>query len=127
MTNSEQLEEIRKQIRATNKPLAVHEFLRSAIGDNGISANNLATRISEWAKAGYLIGNFRAGKSFKEWSIGPGPGGNPVAAKPRRRICKIVGMSNLDPMGRECMVTLRVSGTLEILGIAGRKSLEVML
>ena len=127
MTNSEQLEEVRKQIRARGCSLAVHEFLRRAIGDEGISANNLATRISEWARAGYLKGTFRTGTSYKEWSIGPGPEGKPVAVKPRRRICKIVGMSNLDPMGRECMVTLRVSGTLEILGIVGRKSLEVVL
>lgn len=44
--------------------LAVHEF-----HINGYSENNVATRLSELAKAGLVIGRFRKGEKFKEWSM----------------------------------------------------------
>lgn len=45
-------------------PLAVHEMYLP-----GFSENAIATRLSEMAKAGYVVGTVRPGKRFKEWAL----------------------------------------------------------
>lgn len=56
--------EIIRVLAIAEKPLAVHEM------DIPIySENNLATRLSELAREGVVIGKTRAGKAFKEWSL----------------------------------------------------------
>ena len=44
--------------------LAVHEF-----HIRGYSENCLATRVSEMAKDGVLIGRYRIGENWKEWGL----------------------------------------------------------
>jgi len=44
--------------------ISVHEF---AI--EGVSQNNIATRLSEFARKGKVRGRIRGGKRYKEWSI----------------------------------------------------------
>ena len=56
--------EIIKRLSGSDKPLAVHEF-----GLFGYSENNIATRLSELAKEGAVIGKTRPGKAFKEWAL----------------------------------------------------------
>ena len=51
-------------LAATERALAVHEFELI-----GVSENNIATRLSEMAKAGLVIGTRRPGQAFKEWQI----------------------------------------------------------
>ena len=60
--NSKQL--ILKRLRESKDPLAVHE-----LDIFGYSENNLATRLSELAKEGKVIGRFRKGTHYKEWNI----------------------------------------------------------
>jgi len=67
MTDKEKVSEVLIQILTAGKALAVHEFDRSRMN---ISQNNLSTRLSEWARAGYVEGNFRPGTKYKEWSAG---------------------------------------------------------
>lgn len=55
---------ILKRLQESSQPLAVHEFYIM-----GLNENNIATRLSELAKEGIVQGNFRKGKSFKEWSL----------------------------------------------------------
>jgi hypothetical protein len=43
---------------------AVHE-----IPVIGYSENNIATRLSELARAGRVVGRIRKGESFKEWAV----------------------------------------------------------
>ena len=52
------------RLRQAGKPLATHE-----LNIPGYSENALATRCSEMARAGLIIGNVRQGKQFKEWSL----------------------------------------------------------
>ncbi len=57
---------ILERLKTAPEPLSVHEL---AIA--GYSENNLATRLSEMAKAGLVVGIRRPGKAFKEWSLAP--------------------------------------------------------
>jgi len=77
MTDREKYCEVLNQILTAGKALAVHEFDRSRMN---ISQNNLSTRLSEWARAGYVNGNFRPGTNYKEWSAG---GMEPVNPAPK--------------------------------------------
>jgi len=45
-------------------PMAIHEF-----STHKFSQNNLATRMSELAKAGLIEGRVRRGKCYKEWYL----------------------------------------------------------
>jgi DNA-binding HxlR family transcriptional regulator len=49
-----------------NKPLAVHE-LRDMLKD--VNENNLATRLSEWAREDLVYGEVFKGHAYKIWSI----------------------------------------------------------
>jgi DNA-binding transcriptional regulator GbsR (MarR family) len=55
---------ILEKLSQSEKPLAVHEFHII-----GYSENNIATRLSEMARAGQVIGVFREGENFKEWAL----------------------------------------------------------
>ncbi len=55
---------ILQQLKESRTPLAVHE-----LHIEGYSENNLATRLSELAREGKVIGRFRKGENFKEWSL----------------------------------------------------------
>lgn len=57
-------QEIVRRLKELGKPVAVHE-----LGVIGYSENNLATRLSELAKAGIVIGARRPGFAFKEWRL----------------------------------------------------------
>lgn len=46
------------------RPLAVHEFEFV-----GISENSLASRLSELAHVGVVVGETRTGRKFKEWKL----------------------------------------------------------
>lgn len=59
-------QEIIRKLRETDRPLAVHEF-----NIERVSQNNIATRLSEMAKAGVVAGAYRAGEAFKEWRLLP--------------------------------------------------------
>lgn len=54
------LEELAKSLI----PIATHEFKTKQW-----SQNNLATRLSELAKAGLVKGQYRKRKAFKEWIL----------------------------------------------------------
>ena len=56
--------EIIRVLSTAGKPLAVHEMDIPLY-----SENNLATRLSEMAKSGHVIGQTRPGKAFKEWRL----------------------------------------------------------
>lgn len=56
--------EILRVLGESRTPLAVHE-LRIP----GFNENNLASRLSELARAGLVVGVKRPGKPFKEWSL----------------------------------------------------------
>ena len=53
-------------LERAKKPLAVHE-LRDLIGN--VNENNLATRLSEYAKEGLVIGKQAEGKMYKVWEL----------------------------------------------------------
>lgn len=57
-------EMILKRLKELGRPVAVHE-----LGVIGYSENNLATRLSELARAGVVVGARRPGFAFKEWSL----------------------------------------------------------
>ena len=57
-------DEILKRLQFSQKPLACHEL--NIVGYN---ENNLATRLSELCADGFVKGEIRPGKHFKEWSI----------------------------------------------------------
>jgi hypothetical protein len=57
---------ILERLEAAPGPLAVHEFHLV-----GYSENNIATRLSELAKAGKVVGVRRQGQAYKEWSLTP--------------------------------------------------------
>lgn len=52
------------RLAASSVPLACHE-----LGIMGYNENNLATRLSELAKVGLVVGTYRQGKAFKEWAL----------------------------------------------------------
>lgn len=56
--------EIIRALAVAEKPLAVHEMDIPLY-----SENNLATRLSEMAREGVVIGTTRPGKNFKEWKL----------------------------------------------------------
>ena len=56
--------EIIRRLAESEKPLACHE-----LNIFGYSENCLATRLSELARAGAVIGKTRPGKAFKEWAL----------------------------------------------------------
>ena len=58
---------ILERLRSAGRPLAAHEFNHPDF--TGYSENCIATRLSEMALAGVLIGRFRQGKPFKEWLL----------------------------------------------------------
>ena len=55
-------EKILDRLSKAMMPLAVHEMKIE-----GYSENNIATRLSELAREGKVIGAYRKGTSFKEW------------------------------------------------------------
>ena len=55
---------ILKRLDQAIRPLAVHE-----LGIYGVSDNAAATRLSELAGEGKVVGTYRAGKRFKEWAL----------------------------------------------------------
>ena len=52
------------RLQEAGKPLAVHQFHIYAVSDNA-----LATRLSELAKEGKVVGKFPGGKPYKVWSL----------------------------------------------------------
>ena len=52
------------RLKESRAPLAVHEFKI-----DGYSENNIATRLSELAKEGLVVGNYRKGAHYKEWGL----------------------------------------------------------
>ena len=59
-------QEILRVLSEVGRPLAVHEF-----GIKTHSENNLATRLSELAATGQVVGSRREGKAYKEWRLVP--------------------------------------------------------
>ena len=57
-------EAIRNRLETATTSLAVHEFKLL-----GYSENAIATRLSEMAHAGEVIGTYRKGEAFKEWRL----------------------------------------------------------
>jgi hypothetical protein len=57
-------EKVVRRLQFSPRPLAVHEF-----GIPGVSDNNLATRLSEYAREGIVVGKNRMGCSYKEWML----------------------------------------------------------
>lgn len=55
-----------KTLYEAGRPLATHEL--SIVG---ISENAAATRLSELARDGIVVGQVRQGKRFKEWALKP--------------------------------------------------------
>ena len=55
---------ILERLKKASLPLAVHE-----LGLIGYNENNLATRLSELATDGFVIGRKRQGKQYKEWRL----------------------------------------------------------
>jgi len=55
---------ILEELETRGSWLAVHEFFIKSY-----SQNNLATRLSELARAGKIEGRFREGKNLKEWHV----------------------------------------------------------
>ena len=55
---------ILKRLEKAGRPLAVHE-----LNVFGVSDNAAATRLSELAAGGKVVGTYRAGKRFKEWAL----------------------------------------------------------
>ena len=53
---------ILNRLKEAGKPLAVHQFHIYAVSDNA-----LATRLSELAKEGKVVGKFPGGKPYKVW------------------------------------------------------------
>jgi len=58
---------ILQRLREAGKPLASFEF--NEAGNIGYSENSIASRLPEMALLGLIVGRFRVGKPFKEWSI----------------------------------------------------------
>lgn len=80
-----------RRLEQSDRPLAVHEFDIA-----GYNENNLATRVSELARTGRVIGVRRPGCSFKEWSL--------TAVPSKSALCQICGNSfdpEIDPYHRE--------------------------
>lgn len=57
-------DQILKRLSESTRPLAVHELQIWGISDNAA-----ATRLSELAQQGKVVGHYRPGKRFKEWSL----------------------------------------------------------
>lgn len=57
-------QEIIRCLALAAKPLAVHEMDIPLYNQN-----NLATRLSELARDGAVVGTTRPGKNFKEWAL----------------------------------------------------------
>ena len=55
---------IRERLKSAVAPLAVHEFHLL-----GVSENALASRLGELARAGEVIGTYRPGTAYKQWSL----------------------------------------------------------
>ena len=55
---------VRDRLEAAGRPLALHEF-----DLDGISQNNLGTRLPEYAKEGWCYGVQRNGTQYKEWGL----------------------------------------------------------
>ena len=62
-----------KRLYEAQAPLAVHE-----LGIIGVSENGAATRLSELAGKGVVVGTIRAGAKFKEWRLAPAQGVLPL-------------------------------------------------
>lgn len=54
-------------LSSSKTPLAVHEM-----GIIGYSENNIATRMSDYAREGWVEGTYRKGQSYKEWYLKKG-------------------------------------------------------
>lgn len=52
------------RLREAGRPLACHELHIPCVSENAA-----ATRLSEMARAGLVVGRTRPGKAFKEWTI----------------------------------------------------------
>lgn len=57
-------EQIISWLKYYRKPMAVHEIKLL-----GYSQNNIASRLNDLEREGYLISNFRKDKRFKEWVL----------------------------------------------------------
>jgi len=57
---------ILERLNQAGAPLAVHELQIFGVSDNAA-----ATRLSELARKGKVIGTIREGRRFKEWSLSP--------------------------------------------------------
>ena len=57
-------QEIIKCLALAKTPVAIHEFSIPIY-----SQNNIATRLSEMAREGVVVGTVRPGKQFKEWAL----------------------------------------------------------
>ena len=55
---------ILERLKESPNPLASHELKIF-----GYSENNICTRLSELQKAGLVIGTYRKGTHYKEWSL----------------------------------------------------------
>lgn len=53
-----------ERLKALGGFVAIHE-----LKVQGYSENCVATRLSEMAKAGLVIGRYRDGENFKEWAV----------------------------------------------------------
>ena len=58
---------ILQRLATSSVPLATHE-----LHILGYSENNIATRLSEMARAGVIEGTYRKGQSYKEWYVKKG-------------------------------------------------------
>lgn len=55
-----------ERLSSAGKPLAVHE-----LNIFGHSQNALATELSIMARRGEVVGNYRTGERYKEWTVAP--------------------------------------------------------
>ena len=53
-----------KRLKESPRPLAIHE-----LNIEGYNENNLATRCSELAAEGVIVGEVRPGTHFKQWKM----------------------------------------------------------
>lgn len=60
---------IMERLRESGKPLAVHE-----LNIYGHSENAMATELSDMARDGLVVGKYREGFKYKEWTLVSLPG-----------------------------------------------------
>lgn len=87
------LARVLEQMSEAGRPLCLHEFDHGRLG---CSANNLGTRMPEWARMGLVVGHWKDG--MKAWEPGAGL---PFEKKKSRLKAEVVAVTSEPLFGKQ--------------------------